>query len=101
MKSRVIAGIGTALLLVSPMVLPAAAPAGQGDPNTVAEQNASKQPEMSAALKHLAEAKKSLQAGSQLHGGHRLKALQHVDQAIAETEQAISFYNQQQGKKSK
>ena len=100
MRTRLIAGIATGLLVMMPTMLPAA-PAGQGDPNTVAQQNSQKQPEMSKALEHLAEAKKALQAGSSQHGGHRAKAMQHVDQAIAETEQAIAFYNQQQANKKK
>lgn len=100
MKSKVIAGIGSALLLVMPMTLPAAGPSPQ-DPNTVADQNAKTQPEMAAALKHLAEAKKSLQAAAPKHGGHRDKAVQHVNQAISETEQGIAYYNQQQVNKKK
>jgi hypothetical protein len=95
MKSRMIAGIASALLMVSPTVL-LAAPGGQNsDPNTVAQQNMSVQPAMSQALQHLAEAKKSLEGGNSEHGGHRAKALEHVNQAIAETEQAVAYYNQQ------
>ena len=101
MRSRVIAGIGTALLLVAPMVVPAPL-AGAQDPDKIADQNNQRQPAMSLALKHLVEAKKALEGGSQEHGGHRVKAIQHVDQAIAETEQAINYYNQKEaGKKKK
>ena|SRR5437763_15551953 len=100
MKTRVIAGIGTALLLALPVTLPAASPSGQ-DPNTVAQQNAKNEPRMAEALQHLAAAKKALEAGSSQHGGHRVKALEHVNQAIGETEQAVAYYNQQQANKKK
>jgi len=95
MKSKVIAGLASGLLIVMPTMLPAA-PVGQGDATTVAQQNEKTQPEMAAALQHLAEAKKALQSAAPKHGGHRDKALQHVDQAISETEQGIAYYNQQQ-----
>jgi hypothetical protein len=42
-----------------------------------------------------------LEAGSQQHGGHRVKALDHVNQAISETEQAVAYWNQQQASKKK
>jgi hypothetical protein len=101
MKTKVIAGIGTALLLALPVTLPAAGPSGQGDANTVAQQNAKNEPRMAEALQHLAAAKKALEAGSQQHGGHRVKALDHVNQAISETEQAVAYWNQQQASKKK
>jgi len=95
MKSKVIAGIASAMLILAPTVLPAAPAGQQSDPNTVAQQNMSVQPAMSQALQHLAEAKKSLEGGNSEHGGHRAKAIEHVNQAIAETEQAVAYYNQQ------
>ena len=102
MKTRVIAGIGTVLLLMLPATLPAANPGGQAsDPNTVAQQNMKVQTAMSQALEHLQQAKKALEGGNNQHGGHRANAIQHVDQAIQETEQAIAYYNQQKAGKKK
>lgn len=100
MKSKVIAGIASALLMVSPTVL-LAGQAGQSDPTMVSQQNQKVQPEMSAALQHLAEAKKALEGANSQHGGHRQKALDHVNQAISETEQGVAYYNQQQANKKK
>lgn len=44
------------------------------------------QPRMRETLQHLREARASLQAAEQNKGGHREKALQLIDQAIAEVE---------------
>ena len=101
MKSKVIAGIASLVFVLIPTVLPAA-PGGQNsDPKTVAQQNTKAQPQMSTALFHLAEAKKALESASSEHGGHRAKALDHLNQAISETEQGVAFYNQEQASKKK
>ena len=49
------------------------------------------QPEMHAAMEHLREAQKNLQAASHDKGGHRAKALEHVRQAMAEVELGIQY----------
>jgi hypothetical protein len=49
------------------------------------------QPEMTAALEHLREAKKALEAASHDKGGHRAKAIAHVNEAIREVEAGIQF----------
>lgn len=51
------------------------------------------QPEMRAAVEHLREAQKNLQSASHDKGGHRVKALEHVRQAIAEVELGIQYDN--------
>jgi hypothetical protein len=47
------------------------------------------QPHMRAALDHLREAKRSLEAANDNKGGHRLKALGDVDKAIDEVNRGI------------
>ncbi|HEX3818406.1 MAG TPA: hypothetical protein VHW03_08965 [Chthoniobacterales bacterium] len=47
------------------------------------------QPRMKEALHHLREARASLQRAERNKGGHREKALQLIDQAIAEIEAGI------------
>lgn len=49
------------------------------------------QPEMHAALDHLKQAKENLEKGKHDKGGHRKRALELVDQAIAEVNQGIAY----------
>ena len=51
------------------------------------------QPEMRAAMEHLREAQRNLEAASHDKGGHRAKALEHVRQAMAEVELGIQYDN--------
>jgi hypothetical protein len=51
------------------------------------------QPEMAAAIQHLREAQQSLESASRDKGGHRVNALQHINQAIAEVEAGIQYDN--------
>jgi hypothetical protein len=50
-----------------------------------------KHPELKAALKALRNAKTRLQQAARDFGGHRTKAVEHTDEAIAEVEAAIAF----------
>ena len=49
------------------------------------------QPKMHRALEHLEQAKTNLQEGAHDKGGHRERALQLVDQAIAEVNEGIKY----------
>ena len=49
------------------------------------------QPHMQAALGALQTARSELQQAVADKGGHRVKALDHVDQAIAETRAGMSY----------
>ncbi len=49
------------------------------------------QPEMTAAIEHLREAQRSLELASRDKGGHRVLALQHVNEAIAEVEAGMQY----------
>ena len=51
------------------------------------------QPEMAAAIQHLREAQQNLEAASADKGGHRVRAIQLVQQAIRETEEGIRYDN--------
>ena len=48
-------------------------------------------PEINAALTHLEQAKANLERGAHDFGGHRVKALEHTNQAIAECNQALRY----------
>jgi hypothetical protein len=49
------------------------------------------QPEMHAALEHLNQAKVNLEKGAHDKGGHRVRALELVNQAIAEVKEGMQF----------
>jgi len=51
------------------------------------------QPNMEAAMEHLRAAQTSLQDASTDKGGHRVRALQLVQQAIQETQEGIEYGN--------
>jgi len=49
------------------------------------------QPAMTAAIEHLREAKRNLETATADKGGHRIKALERVNQAIAEVEAGMRY----------
>jgi hypothetical protein len=51
------------------------------------------QPEMRAAIEHLREAQRDLQSASHDKGGNRIRALNLVNQAIAEVERGMRYDN--------
>ena len=51
------------------------------------------QPHMQAALNHLMDAQRNLQAATSDKGGHRKKALEYVDKAISEVNKGIAAGN--------
>jgi hypothetical protein len=52
---------------------------------------ASGQPHMRSALDHLLSAKSELQAATSDKGGHRVRAIELVDEAITEVQLGIEF----------
>jgi hypothetical protein len=52
---------------------------------------AADQPHMKAALDALRTAKRELEAASNDKGGHRAKAIEHVDAAINQVERGMEF----------
>ena len=48
-------------------------------------------PEMRAAIRHLEQAKASLERAAHDFGGHRAKALEHVNEALRECNEALNF----------
>jgi hypothetical protein len=51
------------------------------------------QPKMKEALQLLRDAKAALQAATADKGGHRVKAIEKVDEAITQVEKGIEFDN--------
>lgn len=54
---------------------------------------AERQPHMRSALRNLEQALEQLQKASSDKGGHRVKAIGHVKDAIEETKKGIEFDN--------
>jgi hypothetical protein len=57
---------------------------------------AENQPHMSAALDHLQQAEKELEDASHDKGGHRVKALSLIKQAISQVQEGIQYDNTHQ-----
>lgn len=57
----------------------------------IAGQLSAAQPQMQAALRNLRQARVDLNRATSDKGGHRARALELVDQAIAEVEKGISY----------
>ena len=53
---------------------------------------------MNTALNHLQEAEKALEVGSSDKGGHRVKAMSLVKQAMSEVQQGIQYDHRHQEK---
>jgi hypothetical protein len=75
--------VTTFLLLLALAVVGGAAMADRGKPQP--------QPLMRTALASLREAKVSLQNATHDKGGHRVKALEHVNAAIDEVQKGIDY----------
>ena len=58
----------------------------------MAEKRGNEQhPEIRTAIEHLEQAKRNLENAAHEFGGHRSKALQHVNQALQECREALNF----------
>ena len=58
---------------------------------TLTASTQERHPEIHAAKQHLREAKRNLEHAAHDFGGHRAAALKHVDEALAECDQALAF----------
>jgi hypothetical protein len=61
--------------------------------NLASAQTGANQPHMQAALASLTNARGELQAGATNKGGHRVNALNLVNQAIVEVQAGMAFAN--------
>lgn len=77
MRSRLIFGILLVVMLVGGFLAGCASGGGQ--------------PRMHAALDELQSARRSLQAATSDKGGHRVRAITLVDEAIAEVQAGIDY----------
>jgi len=96
MKSKILAGAATLVLIALPTISPAIR--GGQNPDQVARENAGREPHMAAALEHLHQAQEELQKASPNKGGHREKAIELTRQAISQVEEGIQYFNTHKGK---
>lgn len=54
------------------------------------DERPERHPEIQAAIHHLREAKRNLEHANRDFGGHRVKALEHVNEALEECNQALN-----------
>jgi len=87
-----IASIAMMLLLAIPSVAQPPQARAAGRPAAV------DQPKMREALAHLNQAKKALEQAMHDKGGHRAKAIGHIDQAINEVQAGIASGEQHEKK---
>jgi hypothetical protein len=60
-------------------------------PPAARAQKAVRHPHIRHALRELREARKELEAGEKIFGGHRAEALKAVDHAISQLQSALDF----------
>jgi hypothetical protein len=88
---KMMCAILTAGALTFAMSLPAAAQTAAPTAKLKRVQKKEMHPQIHAAIEHLREAKSNLEHAAHDFGGHRAKALEHVNEALAECERALSF----------
>jgi len=90
---KTVCAVLTAGALVFAMSLPTAA---QNKDNVKLQtvrmdERMERHPEIDAAIEHLREAKRNLEIARHDFGGHRAKALEHVNHALEECDRALHF----------
>ncbi len=97
MRRRLVSWLSAAAVLAV-MLCPVASQARPAAPHPASPKPAAaspgtpeKHPEIRAAIRALETAKQHLQQGAHDFGGHRTKALEHVNQALEECHRALEF----------
>ena len=96
-KRLTVWALGLAVVLAASLPLvfhaqprsPQPAPAALAAPLPAASPAPQHHPRIEAAMRHLEEAKHELEAAPAEFHGHRVKAIEHVDQALAECRKAL------------
>ncbi len=60
----------------------------------IAQENRQVEPRMAGALEELAQADKELEQAGTNKGGHRMQAMQLIQQAMSEVQQGVQYYSQ-------
>lgn len=84
-----IATLALGLLTVTPGVMNAATPAAA--PSPMAQKGGEQHPHIRAALHELREARRELETAAHDFGGHRKEAIEAVDNAIKQLQEALQY----------
>lgn len=90
MKKTLLA-VAATLALAAAVILPLNVPARPTGAPSPAAQREERHPEIRAAIRHLEQARDNLQRAAHDFGGHRVKALEHTNQALEECQKALEF----------
>jgi hypothetical protein len=99
----------SALLISAALISPAAAQQRENRGEQAAEKkmdveaaaNASREPNMAAALRSLRQAEEALERATTQHGGYRAAALKNIAQAEANVVKGIQYFNSHSPQKKK
>lgn len=80
-----------AILTAGALTCALSMPLASQDRDDMKPRRGEQHPEIRAAMRHLEQAKQSLEHAAHDFGGHRVKALEHVNQALAECNEALNF----------
>ena len=87
---KTLLAIGATLALAAAVILPLNVPARPaGAPSPAAQRGEERHPEIRAAMRHLEQAKEALEKSQHDFKGHRVKALEHTNQALEECRKAL------------
>jgi hypothetical protein len=89
LKKLSVAMLSLSLLTLSPVISTAASPAPA--PPQVLKGAAELHPHIRAAINELREARKELETAAHDFGGHRKEALESVDNAIKQLQEALKY----------
>ena len=92
LKKLSIATLSLALLTMTPGVMNAAAPANAPVPQVLKGSKGGEQhPHIRAAIRELREARRELETAAHDFGGHRKEAIEAVDNAIKQLQEALEY----------
>ncbi len=83
--------LSLALLIMAPNVMSAATPATAPAPQVVKGKGGEQHPHIRAALRELREARRELETAAHDFGGHRKEAIEAVDNAIKQLQEALEY----------
>lgn len=92
MKKLSMATLSLALMIMTPGVMNAGTPANAPAPQVLKGLKGGEQhPHIRAALRELREARRELETAAHDFGGHRKEALEAVDNAIKQLQEALQY----------
>jgi hypothetical protein len=78
-------------LVLAGLLIAGSSDGGPFEAASAQAQKGERHPRIHAAIRELREARKELDEGAKIFGGHRVKALKAVDEAIEQLQKALDF----------